>query len=58
MDLQVDSLFVRDLDSEISKREAEVVEQFSKSSKVSSNLQLQSEFRIIDISLPSLYSID
>ena len=33
MDLQVDSFFVRDLDSEISRRESEVVEQFSKSSK-------------------------
>jgi hypothetical protein len=40
MDLHVDSLLVRDLDSEISKREAEAVEQFSKSSQVSTTFQL------------------
>ena len=34
MDHQVDSLFVRDLDSDISKREQEVVQEFSRSSKV------------------------
>ena len=34
MDPQVDSLFVRDLDSDISKREQEAVQEFSRSSKV------------------------
>ena len=34
IDFQVDTLFVRDLDSEITKREAEAVEQFLDSSKV------------------------
>ena len=34
MDRQVDSLFVRDLDSDISKREQEAVQEFSRSSKV------------------------
>ena len=34
MDSQVKSLFVRDLDSEITQREAEVVNQFIASDKV------------------------
>ena len=34
MDRQVDSLFVRDLDSDISKREQEAIQEFSRSSKV------------------------
>ena len=34
MDSQVSSVLVRDLDSEISKREAEAVEQFQNSDKV------------------------
>ena len=34
MDLQVNSFFVRDLDSEITQREAEVVDQFVGSDKV------------------------
>ena len=34
MDRQVDSLFVRDLDSDISKREQEAVQEFSRSLKV------------------------
>ena len=34
MDPQVDSLFVRDLDSDISKREQEALQEFSRSSKV------------------------
>ena len=34
MDPQVDSLYVRDLDSDISKREQEAVQEFSRSSKV------------------------
>ena len=34
MDLQVNSFFVRDLDSEITQREAEVVNQFVVSDKV------------------------
>ena len=34
MDRQVDSLFVRDFDSDISKREQEAVQEFSRSLKV------------------------
>ena len=38
MDLQVTSFLVRDLDSEITKREAEVVNQFLKSNKVRTSI--------------------